>query len=577
MSGALSKKCCEATLKAQTEWSFQKSASSLVAFGIIFLMARSHPIDTLFWAYRISRHQTLSSDGERNQIYLRGVEAIGQMAIQEGFNFPASSIICVGLIREFIMGQLIYWREESVMTNPTFQEGRRLRVSMLAVAVVLSRLVVTAEAAPPQVTFSKDVAPIFQAKCQECHQPNSIAPMSLITYQDARPWAKAIRERVITRQMPPWHIDRSVGVQRFKNDMSLTDEQVDSIVRWVDGGAPQGDPKDLPQPKPLVTDNEWKAVRDGYGPPDLIIKSPEYTMPAQHQDVWYRPMSDIPLTEPRWAKMVEIRPTNLKGRRIIHHSIAYLVLNNDPDAVNTGTANGPDRFRDGDDLVNRRPQLMEWAIGKGYDLFRPDTGKLILPGEKISWDQHIHAVGEEITAGSEIGIWLYKKGEEPKKRSYLVAFTGIRGGRYLDIPPNSLAQTEGFTVLKENALLENFQPHFHLRGKSMQVEAILPDGSSQIVSYIGNFNFNWMTNYIYTDDAAPVFPKGTVVHVSAWYDNTRANKNNPDPDQWVGYGDRTVDEMAHAWINVVYLSDEEYNALIAERKAKTSRETNAGN
>src|SRR5947199_5165477 len=267
------------------------------------------------------------------------------------------------------------------------------------------------------VTFSKDVAPIFQAKCQECHQPDSIAPMSLITYQDARPWAKSMRERVITRQMPPWHIDRSVGVQRFKNDMSLTDEQVDTIVRWVDGGALEGNPKDLPPPKPLVTDNEWKGVRDGYGPPDLVIRSPEYTMPAQHQDVWYRPMSDIALTEPRWAKMVEIRPTNLKGRRIIHHSIAYLVLNNDPDAVNTGTANGPDRFRDGDDLVNRRPQLMEWALGKGYDMFRPDTGKLILPGERISWDQHIHAIGEEIATGSEIGIWLYKKGEEPKKRS----------------------------------------------------------------------------------------------------------------------------------------------------------------
>jgi hypothetical protein len=318
-------------------------------------------------------------------------------------------------------------------------------------------------------------------------------------------------------------------------------------------------------------------VRDGFGPPDLVIRSSEYTMPAQHQDVWYRPMSDIPLTEPRWAKLVEIRPTNLKGRRIIHHSIAYLVLNNDPDAVNTGTANGPERFRDGDDLVNRRPQLMEWAIGKGYDLFRPGTGKLIVPGEKIAWDQHIHAIGEDITAGSEVGIWFYKKGEEPKKRSYLIGFTGIRGNRFLDIPPNSLAMTEGFTVLKEAAILENFQPHFHLRGKSMQVEAILPDGSSQIVSYVGNFNFNWMTNYIYADDAAPVFPKGTVIHVSAWYDNTRANKNNPDPDQWVGYGDRTVDEMAHAWINVVYLSDEEYNSVIAERKAKAAKETNAGN
>lgn len=420
-----------------------------------------------------------------------------------------------------------------------------------------------------QVTFAKDVAPILQQRCQECHQPNSIAPMSLITYQEVRPWAAAIKERVAARQMPPWHIDRGVGVQKFKNDMSLTDQQVNTIVAWVDSGALQGDLKDLPPPKPLVTDNEWKGVRDGFGPPDLVIKSSEYTMPAIHQDVWYRPMSDIPITEPRWAKMVEIRPTNLKGRRIIHHSIAYLVLNNDPDAINKGTANGSIRG-DLDDLVNGRPQLMEWAIGKGYDLFRPGTGKLILPGERISWDQHIHAVGEEITAGSEIGIWFYKKGEEPKKRSYLTAFTGLRAPRFLDIPPNSLTQTEGFTVLKENTLIENFQPHFHLRGKSMQVEAILPDGSSQIISYVGNFNFNWMTNYIYADDAAPVFPKGTVIHVTAWYDNTRANRNNPDPDQWVGYGDRTVDEMAHAWMNVEYLTDDEYKALAAERKPKTA-------
>ena len=196
---------------------------------------------------------------------------------------------------------------------------------------------------PKQVTFSKDVAPIFQKKCQECHQPNSIAPMSLITYQEARPWARSIKERVATRQMPPWHIDKTVGVQHFKNDMSLSDEQIDTIVRWVDAGAPQGDPKDMPPPVPLVTDNGWKGQRDGFGPPDLTVKSPEYTMPAEHQDVWFRPMSDIPMTEPRWVKMVEIRPTNMKSRKIIHHSIAYLVLNNDPDAVNQGTANGPDR------------------------------------------------------------------------------------------------------------------------------------------------------------------------------------------------------------------------------------------
>ena len=448
----------------------------------------------------------------------------------------------------------------------------RLLTVGVALAIAVPRLA-TADPPAKQVTFSKDVAPIFQAKCQECHQPNSIAPMSLMTYQEARPWARSIKERVAARQMPPWHIDRSVGVQKFKNDLSLTDDQVDTIIAWVDGGAMRGDPKDLPAPKPLVTDNAWKAERDGFGAPDLIVKSSEYTMPPAHQDVWYRPMSDIPLTEPRWVKMVEIRPTSLAGRKIIHHSIAYLVLTNDADAVNTGTANGPERPGGADDLVSRRPPLMEWAIGKGYDLYRPGTGKLLVPGEKISWDQHIHAVGEEITAGSEIGIWFYKKDEEPKKRTYLIGFTGIDRSKMLDIPPNSLAQTEGFTVLKENALIENFQPHFHLRGKSMQVEAILPDGSRQVLSYVGHFNFNWMTNYIYDDDAAPLLPKGTVIHVTAWYDNTRANKNNPDPDQWVGYGDRTVDEMAHAWMNVTYVNDEEYKALQTARRSKAAKVT----
>ena len=444
-------------------------------------------------------------------------------------------------------------------------------VVTLSVVLAISAPAVAADPADPatpQVTFTRDVAPIVQEKCQQCHQPNSIAPMSLISFQDVRPWARSIKQRVVSRQMPPWHIDQSVGVRKFKNDMSLTDAQIETIARWVDAGAPEGSPKDLPAAKPLLTDNEWQAVRDGLGPPDLIVRSSEYTMPAKNQDVWYRPMSDLPLTEPRWARMVEIRPTNLKGRKVLHHAIAYLVLNNDPEAVNTGTTTSAGGSAPVDNLVDRRPQLMEWAIGKGYDLFREGTGKLLLPGEKISWDQHIHAAGEEVTTGAEIGIWLYPKGQEPKKRSYLIGFSGLRKREYLDIPPNSVAHTEGFTVLKENTLITNFQPHFHLRGKAMQVEAILPDGTNEIISYVGRFNFNWMTNYIYDDDAAPVYPKGTMIHVTAWHDNTKANPFNPDPDQWVGYGDRTVDEMAHAWMNVIYLNDEEYKSLVAERKAK---------
>jgi hypothetical protein len=456
----------------------------------------------------------------------------------------------------------------------------RVSAGTLAFGVLLfgSGLAFAADA-PKQVTFSKDVAPILQDKCQSCHQPNSIAPMSLISYQETRPWARSIKDRVASRQMPPWHIDPSVGVQKFKNDMSLSQEQIDTIVKWVDGGALQGDPKDMPAPKPLLGDNEWTAVKDGYGQPDLVIRSSEYTMPAQHQDVWYRPETVIPITEPRWVRLVEIRPTNLKARKIMHHSIAYHILNQEnAEAVNTGTGGGRGPA-DPADLVNRRPQLMEWAIGKGYDMYRPDTGKLIMPGEKISWDMHIHAVGEEITGGSEIGLWFYPKGQEPKHRSYLIGFSGIkRGGvglnALLDIPPNSVAHTEGFTVLNQNTMITNFQPHFHLRGKAMQVEAILPDGSTQIVSYVDKFNFNWMTNYIYADDAAPAFPKGTIIHVTAFYDNTKANKNNPDPDQWVGYGDRTVDEMAHAWMNVVYLSDAEYQQWVTEHKAKSASTEN---
>jgi hypothetical protein len=454
------------------------------------------------------------------------------------------------------------------------------RMCRWGVAAVIAGTVLAvpraAECADKKVTFSKDVAPIFQAKCQSCHEPGSIAPMPLMTYQDARPWAKSIQARVAARQMPPWHIEKSVGVQKFKNDMSLSDEQIDTIVAWVEQGAVQGDTADLPPPRPPTTTLYWQAERDGYGPPDFVVKSPEYKMPAVSQDQWWRPTPvDIPgLIEPRWVRMVEIRPSNLQGRKILHHSIAHLVLKDDPDAVNRGIASGRRRGPDDpQDLVDQRPNLMEWAIGKGYDRYPDDTGKLILPGETIQWDQHVHAVGEEVTAGSELGIWLYPKGQEPKHRIYLVPFTGLKNGTAgLDIPPNSIAHTEGFTVLKENTVITNFQPHFHLRGKAMQVEAILPDGSSQIISYVENFNFNWMTNYIYADDAAPAFPKGTVIHVTAYYDNTTANKDNPDPNQWVGYGDRTVDEMAHAWMNIYYLSDDEYKFWQEQHKKPTRTE-----
>jgi hypothetical protein len=187
---------------------------------------------------------------------------------------------------------------------------------------------------------------------------------------------------------------------------------------------------------------------------------------------------------------------------------------------------------------------------------------------------HYHAVGEEIRDHAELGIYFYPKGQEPKYRTHLTLFAATPNANGpLDIRPNSIAETEGFHVLKQAARLENFQPHMHLRGKAMEMEAILPDGTRQVLSYVDHFNFNWMINYIYADDAAPVLPKGTIIHVRAWHDNTAANPNNPDPNQWVGWGDRTVDEMAHAWVNVTYLIDEDYQAWVANHKQ--TRQTNA--
>jgi len=440
----------------------------------------------------------------------------------------------------------------------------KFRLTILSAGVCL--LVSNAAFAAGTVTFAKDIAPILQQKCQECHHAGSMAPMSLVTHEETRPWAKAIRERVITRQMPPWHNEPTVGVQKFKNDMSLSQTQIDTIVRWVDSGAPLGDRKDMPAPRQWANADEWKAAPE-LGPPDIIVKSEDWAMPAHHQDVWWRPSTDIGLTEPRWVRAVEMRPGSLAGRKITHHAVAYLAQD-DPDSVLPGSTAE----------LRGRAMLMEWAIGKGYDLYRPDTGKLLLPGSKISWDIHYHAVGEEIRDHVEIGIWLYKKGQEPKYRTFLTAFQAIKGldrNRLVDIPPNTVAVSQQVTVLKQPAMLENFQPHMHLRGKAMLVEAVLPDGSSEVVSYVGKFNFNWMTNYIYADDAAPMFPKGTMIRVTAWYDNTRANPNNPDPDQWVGFGDRTVDEMGHAWMNVTYVSDEDYNAWAAKHD-KRAVATTAG-
>jgi hypothetical protein len=434
-------------------------------------------------------------------------------------------------------------------------------VLLICVSLSWAGISVAANSDGQPVTFAKDIASIFQARCEECHRNGTAAPMSLVTYEETRPWAKAIKERVVRRNMPPWHIDRTVGIQQFANDRSLTEQQIAMIVRWVDSGAPLGNPKDLPAPRQWPSDEGWQLAKR-YGQPDLVIKSEPYTMPAQGQDLWWKPLTPIPLTERRWVRAVEMRPGSTAGRKITHHALAQL----EQDEPGAEPLSGVDDFADADTGPGL---LMEWAIGKQFDVYRPNTGKLLLPGAKIRWDIHLHAVGEPIRDHVELGIYLYPKDQTPKYRTRLTGFEATQGyGMSIDIPPNTIAQTQGFTVLKEPARLENFQPHMHLRGKAMGMEAILPDGTTRLLSYVDHFNFNWMNNYIYADDAAPVLPKGTIIRVTAWHDNTTSNPNNPDPNQWVGFGDRTVDEMAFAWVNVTNITDEDYKDWEARHKPK---------
>ena len=437
-------------------------------------------------------------------------------------------------------------------------------ISATALGVLLG-LAGAAQAADSKApTFTKDIAPIFQAKCESCHRPDNMAPMSLVSYEDARPWAKSIASRVGARQMPPWHIDKTIGIQKFANDRSLNDAQIETILAWVAAGSPKGDPKDMPPPKVWKDETGW-PLANKYGPPDLVVKSPEYTMPPVAQDAWWRPTVPTGLTEARWVRAIDIRPVGKNARKITHHALAR--LQQPEDMKSELFTNDPNVSGDG--------LFMEWAVGKNGDEMRPDSGRLMLPNSKIVWEMHYHAVGEEVAAHTELAVWFYPKGQEPKHREVLALFNAFSGGQgALDIQPNQVTTTESFVTLKQNARIENFQVHQHLRGKGMSMEAIDPTtGRREMLSQVTDFNFNWHNMYIYADDAAPLLPKGTILHLVGWYDNTKSNKSNPDPDQWVGYGDRTVDEMGHAWLNITYFNDDEFKAEVAKRDALTSSQT----
>jgi len=433
------------------------------------------------------------------------------------------------------------------------------RISALGLGLTLP---LAAQGPHAAVTFTKDVAPILQQKCMVCHRPNSLAPISLVDYADVVKAATKIKMRVQQRTMPPWHIDRTAGIQAFKNDRSLTDAEIATLVAWVDNGTPRGEAKDMP-PAPAWPDPaEWQLKEQFGSAPDLVIKSKPYSVNASGQDKWWRPVVPTGVTEPRWVRAIEVKPS-LPGRKAVHHVLALLEQREEGGL--TGLASTMHHATAGRQTAGL---FMEWAIGKTGEIFNENAGKLLLPGSNIRWEVHYYSTGEPIKDDVvELGVWLYPKGYVPQNRTILTMYNAARGSE-LDIPPGEMATTQNSFVLRAPARIENFQPHMHMRGKSMTMEAQYPDGRKELISRVSNFQWRWHVNYIYADSVAPLLPQGTILTFTALHDNTAANRSNPDPAQWVGWGDRTVDEMAHVWVDVTYLEQADFEKLVAARRAR---------
>jgi len=413
---------------------------------------------------------------------------------------------------------------------------------MKAILVVAIALVATS--AQGQVTFTKDVAPILQKRCQVCHRPDTFAPMSLLTYEDARPWARSIKQKVLAREMPPWYIDKNVGIHNFRNDVSLSDEEIATIVKWVDSGAPKGVMEDMPPPRKFENSDQWH-IR-----PDLIVQLPkDQVVPAQAADRWVDVLVDAGLKEDRYIKGIEIKP--IKGFRAVHHASTSMKHDDDPDT--------------GDNVQG--VFLNEYALGKNADVFPDGAGRLIKAGTKINFNLHLHAIGQETPINIALALELYPKGYVPH---YIETTEKVGDPKDLDIPPNTdNVRFDGYQTLTKPARLLSFQPHLHNRGKASCMEAIYPGGHKvEMLSCVSKYQFAWHLVYLYAEDEQPLLPAGTILHLISWYNNSTGNKFNPDPDNTITYGQRTIDEMGGAWVSYYYLSDEEFQQQVEARKAK---------
>lgn len=409
-----------------------------------------------------------------------------------------------------------------------------------------------------QPTFAKDVAPILQRSCVSCHRAGEMAPMSLQTYEEARPWARSIKARTASHEMPPFHIDKSIGITSFKNDPSLTSDEIAMIGRWVDAGAPRGNPADMPAPRQFADTSAWQFK------PDIVVKFPAYKVPAAGPDLYGNLYADIPISKDRYIQAVQTRAATPGSRKVVHHALTYAVDSDDKDVSGDDSAGV-----DGGDF------LVEYASGKNAEVYTGDSGVLLQAGKKAMVTYHLHSVGEETDAMIEVAMKLFPEGYVPKHIRWSKQLAQPTSD--IDIPGGTVARIDGYVVMHKAARILSFQPHMHIRGKRQCLELIYPTGGASAKTEMiscTNFSYNWHLNYTYNDDAAPLIPAGTMLHVITWHDNSPSNRANPDPKNWVGDGQRTIDEMGFAWIGWYDMTDEEYKAELETRKAERAKKAN---
>lgn len=419
----------------------------------------------------------------------------------------------------------------------------------------------TALMAADEVTFSRDVAPIFYRRCVSCHHPNDIAPMPLVTYEDARPWAKAIREAVLSRQMPPWHADPHYG--QFSNDRRLTETEMETIKAWVEGGAKPGDPKDVPAAPQFPDD--WKV-----GKPDIVIPIPEtYVVKANSPDAYLYFTVPTNFKEDTWVTAVELRPEN---RRVVHH--AHVFLKDPPKPKDAGAESEKDNFTiedgqvhhinpampvlddgcssiDGGNWPGRHPNesqtmLGSYLPGKDPDIFQEGYARLIPAGSSLGFQIHYNSRSIKADETDRTSVALVFAKEPPKQRLRRVDISNYLFRIPAGDPNHEVTACYAFP---KDAELMSYTAHMHLRGKDMKFEALHPDGRRETLFSVPKYDFNWQTEYLLRKPVT--IEKGTKIIITAHFDNSPNNKYNPDPSQTIRWGEPSTEEMMDGWFEFI--------------------------